>query len=116
LTSICCPSSLWGTQDSGYGWRKITSVLASNLHLSRSIPRDIESRDKALLSPGAMKMSVWRSAVLLGLLAMSSNSHAGGLVQGTVNQLIQRASDGLTYVVINGTASNRPACASAITG
>jgi hypothetical protein len=62
-----------------------------------------------------MEMSLWRSAIVLGLLAMSGNAHAGGLIQGTVNQLIQRASDGLVYVVINGTATGtRPACATGI--
>lgn len=57
-------------------------------------------------------MRVWRSALLLGLLALGGNAHAAGQVQGTVKYLIQRASDGLAYVVINGTPTGtRPACA-----
>lgn len=59
-------------------------------------------------------MKKWKIAVLLSLMALSGAAQANGSVQGTVNMLIQRASDGLIYVIINGTASGaRPACATA---
>ena len=51
-------------------------------------------------------------AVALTLTAVSAHARQ---VQGTVSQLAQRASDGLIYVVINGTATGtRPTCATSI--
>ena len=40
-----------------------------------------------------------------------SLAYAGGVVTGTVQQVLVRASDGLVYTVINGTASGQPSCA-----
>jgi hypothetical protein len=34
-----------------------------------------------------------------------------GEIVGTVFQILSRASDGLTYAIINGTASGQPPCA-----
>jgi hypothetical protein len=47
----------------------------------------------------------------IALSISASVAVAGGTITGTVQLLIARASDGLTYVVINGTASGHPACA-----
>lgn len=56
-------------------------------------------------------MKKWKIPTLLLLAGLSTGAQANGVVQGTVSKLIQRASDGLTYVVINGTSSGRPSCA-----
>jgi hypothetical protein len=49
----------------------------------------------------------------LTILSIASGEALAGTTVGTINQIIQRASDGLTYVVINGTISGQPACATA---
>jgi hypothetical protein len=52
-----------------------------------------------------------KTTVIAGLLSLVAvNAMAGGIV-GTVAVVLTRASDGLTYTVINGTASGQPACA-----
>lgn len=56
-------------------------------------------------------MRKWKITALLLLLVLSASAQADKNVQGTVNTLIQRASDGLIYVRINGTA-NEIGCAS----
>lgn len=48
-------------------------------------------------------------AVLAFLSA--STAFAGGVVTGTVTQVVVRASDGLVYVVVSGTPTGKPACA-----
>lgn len=60
-----------------------------------------------------MLMKKWKIASLFLMLAMSAVAHANGAVQGTVSMLIQRASDGLIYVIVNGTRSGAPGCATA---
>lgn len=55
-------------------------------------------------------MKKWRIALVMSLFGLSAGAHAG-TVQGTVSHLSQRASDGLIYVIINGTATGQPACA-----
>src|SRR5262245_7777710 len=49
--------------------------------------------------------------VLPSLLPCLAATASAGQVTGTVNQVLQRASDGLTYVIVNGTASGQPSCA-----
>ena len=56
-------------------------------------------------------MKKWKIASLFLMLAMSGGAQANGVVQGTVNMPIQRASDGLIYVIVDGTTSGGPACA-----
>jgi|GEM_PF-1200821 len=48
--------------------------------------------------------------VILGSVWVSL-AYAGGVVTGTVQQVLVRASDGLVYTVINGSASGQPSCA-----
>jgi hypothetical protein len=50
-------------------------------------------------------------ALCLGLLFLNIAPAQAGSITGTVSWVISRASDGLTYVLINGTASGPPACA-----
>jgi len=50
-------------------------------------------------------------AVFAVFATLGSVISAGGQVSGSVDQVIQRASDGLTYVYINGTPTGSPACA-----
>jgi hypothetical protein len=45
------------------------------------------------------------------LLFLTATPAAAGTITGTVEWVIARASDGLTYAMINGTASGQPACA-----
>jgi hypothetical protein len=55
-----------------------------------------------------------RARVSLSLaicLLLASTVGNAGSVTGTVSEVIARASDGLTYVYMNGTSSGRPACA-----
>jgi hypothetical protein len=49
----------------------------------------------------AMKIAV------LAVLSASTAS-AGGVVTGTVTQVVVRASDGLVYVMISGTPTGKP--------
>lgn len=58
-------------------------------------------------------MKKWKIASIFLMLALSAGAQANGVVQGTVNMLIQRASDGLIYVIVNGTTSGNPSCATA---
>ena len=55
-----------------------------------------------------------RYAIVL-LTGLFTSTAFGGTVQGTINYIYQRASDGLIYVHINGAASGRPSCASSST-
>lgn len=56
-------------------------------------------------------MLSFKTTVVVGLLALvGANAMAEGVV-GTVAAVLTRASDGLTYAVINGTATGQPACA-----
>ena len=48
-------------------------------------------------------MRKWKILFFSLLIVLSSSAHADRHLQGTVNYLIQRASDGLIYVQINGT-------------
>lgn len=41
-----------------------------------------------------------------------SSVAVAGTISGKISTIIQRSTDGLTYVVIDGTASGKPACAS----
>jgi hypothetical protein len=52
-----------------------------------------------------------RSAVVGTALALSASVANAGTITGTVQSLLARASDGLTYVFINGVATGQPACA-----
>lgn len=47
---------------------------------------------------------------VIGSLWLSA-AFAGGVITGTVQQVLVRASDGPVYAVINGSASGKPACA-----
>lgn len=53
------------------------------------------------------------AAKFLGAITFSllSCAAAAGTITGTVASVLARASDGLTYVYINGSASGQPACA-----
>ena len=53
------------------------------------------------------------AAKVLGAITLSLFSYvvAAGTITGTVSSVLVRASDGLTYVYINGAASGQPACA-----
>lgn len=48
--------------------------------------------------------------LVVALAALASPAHASS-VEGRVKSLVVRASDGLQYVVVEGTFSNRAACA-----
>jgi hypothetical protein len=48
---------------------------------------------------------------IASILLTAMGSATASEVTGTVNTVIQRASDGLTYVLLNGTATTRPGCA-----
>lgn len=50
------------------------------------------------------------AAISIGFFSAMAPASAG-TVTGTVEWVIARASDGLTYAMINGTASAKPACA-----
>ncbi|HEY0680974.1 MAG TPA: hypothetical protein VGD45_01445 [Steroidobacter sp.] len=50
-------------------------------------------------------MKKWKVTALLLLMALSGSAQADRYWQGTVNYLIQRASDGLIWVQLNGSAS-----------
>src|SRR5689334_13409575 len=56
-------------------------------------------------------LSAVRSIGVVALALSTPAAFAGGVINGTVQQVFVRASDGLIYVVINGTASDKPACA-----
>lgn len=49
-------------------------------------------------------------SVVVGLLSTTVPATAG-TVTGTIQWVISRSTDGLTYAAINGTASGKPACA-----
>jgi hypothetical protein len=50
---------------------------------------------------------------VLGAIALTlvTSVTFAGIITGTVQEVLVRASDGLVYVVINGTPSGQPACA-----
>lgn len=54
----------------------------------------------------------WALAIVIfiGLLSVTASASAG-TITGTVEWVIARASDGLTYAMINGNAYGKPACA-----
>ena len=48
---------------------------------------------------------------LISFLSISNNIASAGQVTGTVKEIIVRAEDGLHYFYMNGTATDKPACA-----
>src|SRR5689334_1514031 len=54
-----------------------------------------------------MVLKTWAALVAVS----ASTAFAGGVVTGKVLQIVVRASDGLTYAIISGTPTGKPACA-----
>jgi hypothetical protein len=61
---------------------------------------------------GYRTVTQWVFAGFFALALFGSGHAIAGTISGKIATVVQRSSDGLTYVVIDGTPSGRPACAS----
>lgn len=52
-----------------------------------------------------------RNVVVFVLSLLGCSLADAGTITGSVSRVIQRSTNGLTYVVVSGTASGKPACA-----